>query len=227
MAIVGQHVGDRWCPSCVGFDQQPVTPSTTLLRWPRMSVATAGVPQAAASVRLSPHPSASEPLTTSHARRYSAHQGRGGRSGRANVIQSAAPAASIRCCELLAQRSVADDRQPSARARRRRASTRGVDHELEPLDRRQPADGDQRRVGASCSPPGEKNVVDAVREGLHAIGAEAELEQLVAGGVGRASPSARAGRTAGRSRLEHPPERRPAGPAGSGPTSGRARGAGT
>ena len=33
------------------------------------SVATQGVPHAAPSVRLNPHPSASEPLTTSHALR--------------------------------------------------------------------------------------------------------------------------------------------------------------
>ena len=46
----------------------PVTPSTTLLRCPLTSVATAGVPQAAASVMVSPHPSASDALLTSQAR---------------------------------------------------------------------------------------------------------------------------------------------------------------
>ena len=61
----------------------PVTPSTTLLRWPLMSVTTAGVPHAAASVSVSPHPSASEALATSHARRYSVDEVVVRRRGRA------------------------------------------------------------------------------------------------------------------------------------------------
>ena len=46
---------------------RPVTPSTTLDWWPLMSVATAGVAQAAPSVNDRPQPSASEALDTTHA----------------------------------------------------------------------------------------------------------------------------------------------------------------
>ena len=58
-------------PSESGGTSTPVRPSMTEQRWPRMSVATAGVAHAAASVSDSPQPSASEALPTSHALRYS------------------------------------------------------------------------------------------------------------------------------------------------------------
>ena len=54
-------------PRCSNGTNTPVVPSTTLLWCPFTSVATAGVPHAAASVRVSPHPSASEALVTNHA----------------------------------------------------------------------------------------------------------------------------------------------------------------
>ena len=47
----------------------PLTPSTTASAWPAMRVATAGVPQAAASVSVMPQPSRAEAEATTHARR--------------------------------------------------------------------------------------------------------------------------------------------------------------
>ncbi len=49
--------------------RMPDSPSTTASSWPVMRVATAGVPQAAASVSVMPHPSRAEVEPTSHALR--------------------------------------------------------------------------------------------------------------------------------------------------------------
>ena len=47
----------------------PLMPSATASVWPAMRVATAGVPQAAASVRVMPQPSRAEALAMSRASR--------------------------------------------------------------------------------------------------------------------------------------------------------------
>ena len=119
-----QHVGDR--PTEVrGGTARPVRPATTEQRWPLMSVATAGVPHAAASVSESPHPSASEALATTHARRYSS------RSWPRHVAEQLThPPASWSPihAQVGAQRPVADDPHPQHRARgpRRRAPRRAA-----------------------------------------------------------------------------------------------------
>ena len=69
--LVAQHPPQRAAPARpTSSTSRPDSPSTTASAWPAMSVATAGVPQAAASVSVMPQPSRCELLATTQARRY-------------------------------------------------------------------------------------------------------------------------------------------------------------
>ena len=199
-----QHGGQRRTEVGRARPARPVVPSTTEHRCPRMSVATAGVPQAAASVSDRPQPSASEALATTHARRYSS------RSASRSTWPAARPSRPPPWSAIHRRRSarigpVAD--QPQAQVGDApRGLQRRLEQQLEALDRRQPADGDDERVRACAQPPGEKNVVDAVVDRRHHRGAEAELRAARRGSPPTASPSRCGGRTAGPAGLlEQPP----------------------
>ena len=79
--------------------------------------------------------------------------------------------------ELRPQRSLPDDADPQL-GHGVAGLERGVEQQSEPLDGRHAGDGDDGRVGRLLAAGAEERV-DAVVHGRHAVGAEAELEQLL------------------------------------------------
>ncbi len=130
-----------------------MTPAITLLRWPRMSLATAGVPQAAASVRVSPHPSASEALDTTHDALVQLHQ-----VDLVEIAEECDPVVGAGifdlAVQLVLQGARADDLQLQP-GHPVSGLDHGVDEGTESLHRRQPADPDDQGEGA-FRPPGWK-----------------------------------------------------------------------
>ena len=164
-----------------------MTPSTTEQRWPGMSVATAGTPQAAPSVSVRPQPSASDADATSHARRYSSRRPRtpdvaGQLDPAGGVVVGHPRARARRRCG------------PSPTIRSRRSGTRracrgaGLEQDEEPLDRRQASGGDDERAGdraAAGSGAGAKNASTPLSTAVTRAGPEAEADQLLTGRLGR------------------------------------------
>ncbi len=119
-----------------------------------MSVATAGVPHAAASVSDKPHPSASEALSTTQARRYSSRQ-----SVPIDVAGELHPVSGVvggdPRPQLAGQRPVADQTQAQVRDRSPRLGG-GLEGEVESLHGGEAADGHHERRRPICCPPGVK-----------------------------------------------------------------------
>ena len=148
-----------------------------------MSVATAGVPHPAASVRLSPHPSASEALATIHERRYTSTSSSWSIRP-ANSIQSAPPRRAACSRQRVTFGTVADDRQRESRdlarvrLRRHPAAARTA-------SRARVGRPPRSRGAGCCSPPGRESRVGPVGNREDPVGVESEFEQLLAGRLRR------------------------------------------
>ena len=176
-AGIADQRGDRRAERRRAPRARPVRPSTTEQRWPRMSVATAGVPHAAPSVSERPQPSASEALATSHAWRYSSRSWPCGTAPRRRaqlrravlgdpalqIRRAAGPSPTMRTLQVGHLDAGPLDR---------------LEQQLEALDRSQAADGDDGRVRRAVA-AGREVRVDAVVDGGDEVGPEPELDQLL------------------------------------------------
>ena len=183
-------------------------PSSTASRWPAMSVATAGVPQAPASVRVMPHPSRwrgrghdpGPPVPVERPRRR--RPDRGGRSSPRPRDGAAAPRGR-------GARSPRRRSPPAGRARGLRTSHQRLDQQVEPLDRHQATDRHHEGLRRAARRPGEKRGstpggATVTRSGREAEHARRSRRVTTA----RASPPGCRGRAVGRPgsrrRLAHP-----------------------
>ena len=118
----------------------PLTPSSTASTWPAMRDTTAGVPHAAASLTVIPHPSRCEVLATTQARRYNSRRPSSSMCpGSSN--QSSAPTGAPMRLETRPLVALAHDHGPQVGDRPPHLGQH-VHEEVETLDLDQPAHGD-------------------------------------------------------------------------------------
>ena len=192
-------------PRRSGAASRPVSPSATELRWPRMSVATAGVPHAAASVSDSPHPSASDALEH--------HPGPPILGRQVTPVDVAGELDPLGGAvgghprpQLTPKWTVADE--PQAQFWNRAPSLgRRLESEMEALDRGESADGQHQRRRRPL-PTRREVLLHTIGHRRHPLRAEAEFEQFLAGGLRRRNGGAAAVERRRDPGLQGPPHRR-------------------